>query len=53
MEMVVLSTSKAISDLLDQRSAIYSDKVGPPRLEYRISFINHPFSKPSTPMTEL
>ena len=27
MEMVVLSTSEAISDLLDQRSAIYSDKV--------------------------
>ena len=27
MDMVVLSTSEAISDLLDQRSAIYSDKV--------------------------
>jgi hypothetical protein len=25
--MVVLSTSEAVSDLLDQRSAIYSDKV--------------------------
>ena len=27
MEMVVLNTSEAISDLLDQRSAIYSCKV--------------------------
>lgn len=26
-DMVVLSTSEAVSDLLDQRSAIYSDKV--------------------------
>jgi hypothetical protein len=28
--MVVLSTSEAVSDLLDQRSAIYSDKVRTP-----------------------
>ena len=27
MEMVVLNTSETASDLLDQRSAIYSDKV--------------------------
>ena len=27
MEMVVLNTSETVSDLLDQRSAIYSDKV--------------------------
>ena len=27
IEMVVLNTSETISDLLDQRSAIYSDKV--------------------------
>ena len=27
MDMVVLTTSEAMSDLLDQRSAIYSDKV--------------------------
>ena len=29
MDMVVLSTSEVVSDLLDQRSAIYSDKVSP------------------------
>ena len=28
--MVVLSTGEAVSDLLDQRSAIYSDKVRTP-----------------------
>ena len=27
MEMVVLNTSETVSDLLDRRSAIYSDKV--------------------------
>ena len=31
MEMVILSTSEAISDLLDQRSSIYSDKVRVPQ----------------------
>ena len=32
--MVVLSTSEAVSDLLDQRSVIYSDKVRVHRLKH-------------------
>ena len=40
MEIVVLSSTQAISDLLDQRSAIYSDKVRVPRRAYWISTIH-------------
>lgn len=51
--MVVLSSPEAISDLLDQRSAIYSDKVrfrhsdSSPLVVYPLLY------KPSTPMIEL
>ena len=52
VDMVVLSTSDAVSDLLDQRSAIYSDKVR--SHSHSIStMVAYPFYKPSTPMIEL
>ena len=41
MEMMVLNTSEAISDLLDQRSAIYSDKVRIYQPKHRVSDFNH------------
>ena len=41
--MVILSTSEAISDLLDQRSAIYSDKVRVLRPTVCFS-VNRPFT---------
>ena len=40
MEIVVLNSTQAISDLLDQRSAIYSDKVRVPRRAHWISTIH-------------
>ena len=40
MEIVVLSSTQAISDLLDRRSAIYSDKVRVPRRAHWISTIH-------------
>ena len=40
MEIVVLSTTQAISDLLDRRSAIYSDKVRVPGRAHWISTIH-------------
>lgn len=47
--MVVLSSSEAISDLLDQRSAIYSDKVSASRNIRWISGFN-PLILPSPAM---
>jgi hypothetical protein len=44
MNMVVLSTSEAISDLLDQRSAIYSDRVRVSRPKHWTSIVNHLFT---------
>ena len=41
MEIVVLSTTQAISDLLDRRSAIYSDKVRVPRRAHWVSTIHN------------
>jgi len=52
-EMVVLSTSEAVSDLLDQRSVIYSDKVRAHRPIHIESQSLTVFFKPCPPMIEL
>ena len=41
MEIVVLSSTQAISDLLDRRSAIYSDKVRVPRRVHWVPTIHN------------
>lgn len=42
MEMVVLGTSETISDLLDKRSAIYSDKARLTLPTHQVASLNVP-----------
>jgi hypothetical protein len=49
MHMVVLSSLEAISDLLDQRSAIYSDRVRSHRSKSSISVIHLSFASRLAP----
>ena len=53
MEMVVLNTSETISDLLNQRSAIYSCKVRDPDTHPRRGLVLIAHYQPSIPMVEL
>ena len=55
-DIVVLNSSETIADLLDKRSAIYSDKVS----SYRMSHLKrhcapstHPLQQPRSPIVEL